>query len=86
MTLPKYLDYEPKHVSYSTVNGYRSCAKRTYLEKVLRLESIPGLAAIGGNAVHSGTELVDRYILEHGFEGIESEATFALDIASNDNH
>jgi hypothetical protein len=51
--------YEPAHLSYSTVNGYRECAKRFYFQKVARLEQLPGLAAIGGNAVHSATELID---------------------------
>lgn len=51
--------YEPAHLSFSTVNGYRSCGKKFQLQKVLRLEEKPGLAAIGGNAVHSATEKLD---------------------------
>lgn len=51
--------YEPAHLSYSTVNGYRSCGKRHELQKVLRLEEKPGLAAIGGNAVHKASEDFD---------------------------
>lgn len=51
--------YEPPHLSYSTVNGYRGCGKRFELSKVLRKEEKPGLAAIGGNAVHRATEEFD---------------------------
>lgn len=52
--------YEPAHLSYSTINGYRECGKRFFLQKIVRVEQLPGLAAIGGNAVHSATELLDR--------------------------
>lgn len=52
--------YEPAHLSYSTVSSYRMCAKKFQLQKILRLEERPGLAAIGGNAVHTATEILDR--------------------------
>jgi hypothetical protein len=52
--------YEPAHLSFSTVNGYRGCGKRFELQKILRLEEKPGLAAIGGNAVHTATEDYDK--------------------------
>lgn len=52
--------YEPAHLSYSTVNGYRMCGKQFYFNKIARLEQLPGLAAIGGNAVHTATEILDR--------------------------
>lgn len=51
--------YEPQHLSYSTMNTYRKCGKQLQLEKILRLEQRPGLAAIGGNAVHRASELLD---------------------------
>lgn len=51
--------YEPRHLSYSTVNGYRMCGKQFELTRVLQLEEKPGLAAIAGNAVHSATEVFD---------------------------
>lgn len=51
--------YEPAHLSYSTVNTYRMCPKQFQLVKILRLEELPGLAAIGGNAVHTLTEKFD---------------------------
>lgn len=79
MTLPNYEGWAPRHVSYSTINGYRSCARRLLLEKVYRVESIPGLAAIGGNAVHSASELIDLYILEHGMDALTSEDITTLD-------
>lgn len=56
--------YEPAHLSYSTINGYRSCGKRFELTKVLHKEERPGLAAIGGNAVHTATERYDLGLWE----------------------
>lgn len=77
--------YEPKHLSYSTISSYRMCGKKLYFEKVLRLEQIPGLAAIGGNAVHTASEAVDAFILGHGFDALDSEDIIELDIVRNDN-
>lgn len=51
--------WEPPHLSYSTVDAYRSCGKKLQLQKILRLEQKPGLAALGGSAVHKATELLD---------------------------
>lgn len=78
--------YEPKWLSYSTINSYRSCGKRLYFEKILRLEQIPGLAAIGGNAVHVASQIVDEFILEHGFDALDSGDIIILDIHRNDNN
>jgi hypothetical protein len=71
--------YRPAHLSYSTVSGYRMCGAKFYFTKVLRLEEKPGLAAIAGNAVHTASERVDEYILEHGFEGLGVEPSAPLD-------
>lgn len=68
MGLISFEGYEPAHLSYSTIGSYRMCSKKLYFEKVLRLEQRPGLAAIGGNAVHVASEKVDEYLLEHGFD------------------
>lgn len=70
MALIKVGSYEPKHLSFSTVNGYRGCGKRFELEKVMHLEQRPMLAGIGGNAIHSVSERIDEYILEHGFDAV----------------
>lgn len=51
--------YEPAHLSYSTVDGYRSCGMRMKLQKVHRLEQHPNLAGLGGNALHTATEWWD---------------------------
>lgn len=71
--------YEPKHLSYSTISGYRMCGKKFQLVKVMRLEEKPGLAAIGGNALHTASERVDEFIQEHGFEALEVSDTATLD-------
>ena len=56
----QFEDYQPAHLSYSTVNSYRMCPKQFLFVKVKKLEQLPGLAAIGGNAVHQVTEALDR--------------------------
>ncbi|MGZ6788357.1 MAG: RecB family exonuclease [Mycobacteriaceae bacterium] len=67
MTRVQFGDYQPKHLSYSTVSGYRDCGMRMRLQKIEKKEQRPGLAGIGGNAVHSATEWFDL----HGFCGDE---------------
>lgn len=51
--------YEPPHLSYSTVDSYRSCGKKFQLQKILQLEQVPGIAATAGSAVHKATEILD---------------------------
>jgi PD-(D/E)XK nuclease superfamily len=51
--------WEPAHLSYSTVAGYRDCGMRTLLQKVHQIEQHPGLAALGGNTVHTASEWHD---------------------------
>lgn len=51
--------YEPRHLSHSTVSTLRMCGAKFRFQKVMRLEEKPGLAAIGGNAVHALTEAYD---------------------------
>ena len=63
--------YEPHHLSFSTVNSYRSCGKRFQLEKVFRLEQRPGLAALGGNTLHTVSEQIDHLIYEQGWEALD---------------
>jgi hypothetical protein len=79
MGLISVAGYEPKHLSYSTISSYRMCGKKTYFEKVLQLEQRPGLAALGGNAVHTASERIDEFILEHGFEALDAPASAPLD-------
>ena len=51
--------YQPEHLSYSTMDGLRFCGKRFQLTKVFGLEQRPLVAGLGGNAVHTATELYD---------------------------
>ena len=63
----QFEDYQPAHLSYSTVNSYRMCGRMFLFQKVMKLEQLPGLAAIGGNAVHTVTEQLDReFFSQHG--------------------
>jgi len=72
--------YEPKHLSFSTLNTYRLCAKMFWFQKVAGLEQHPGFAAIGGNAVHEASEAVERIIMEGGFDALDQTTTATLDI------
>lgn len=65
--------YEPAHLSYSTVSTFRMCSAKFNFEKIMRLEQRPGMAAIGGNAVHVATEHIDELIFQHGFEALDAE-------------
>lgn len=62
MTAISYEGYQPKHLSFSTVNTYRMCGMMMRLQKVEQREQRPGLAGIGGNAVHTATEVYDKYV------------------------
>lgn len=59
MTLPTFENYTPKHLSFSALNGYRMCGAQFKLQRVLQVEQRPGLAGLGGNAVHTATEWCD---------------------------
>lgn len=59
--------YEPKHLSYSSADGYRTCPKRFYFQKVLQVEQRPGLAAIAGNVIHAVCDRIDEDILANGW-------------------
>lgn len=65
--------YEPKHLSHSTVDSYRMCGKKMFLQKIAQVEQRPGLAGIGGNAVHEATEVVDHLIWDQGWEALEPQ-------------
>lgn len=71
--------WEPKHLSFSTLNGWRMCGKQTYFGKVLGLEQHPGFAAIGGNAVHEASEAVEKLIVERGYDALTEIPPQVLD-------
>lgn len=60
MTFIDYEGWQPPHLSFSTIDGYRFCGMRLKLQKVLRLSGPPSLAAFGGNVLHTATEEWDR--------------------------
>lgn len=65
--------YTPAHLSFSTIAAYRSCGKRFWLEKIAKVEQRPGLAALGGNALHTASERIDLMIFEQGFACLDVE-------------
>lgn len=68
-----YEGYEPRHLSFSTVDGYKSCSLRFYLQKIARVEQRPGVAGTAGNALHEATEALDHLILAGGFEALDDQ-------------
>lgn len=50
----------PDHSSYSSLTTLTHCGKAYQLSRVLKLPEAPGLARIGGSAVHAATEWLDR--------------------------
>lgn len=48
------------HSSYSSLTAYTHCGKSYQLSRVLHLPEAPGLARLGGSAVHAATEFLDR--------------------------
>lgn len=59
MTSPD-LTTAPAHVSYSQLSSWVRCGKAYELERVLKVPSAPTWAQVAGNAVHTGTEEMDK--------------------------
>lgn len=59
MSFLEYENYKPGHLSYSSMDNYRSCGMRFRLQRIDQVEQKPGLAGLGGNAVHTATEWYD---------------------------
>lgn len=51
--------YQPAHLSYSTFDSYRTCARRFKLQKIDRVEQLPNWGSVGGSAVHSAIETIE---------------------------
>lgn len=78
-----YEGWEPKHLSFSTLNSWRMCGRMTLFQKVMGLEQHPGLAAIGGNAVHEATQVVDEMIYAQGFGALSTTPAASEDVDTN---
>lgn len=50
-------------LSYSQINQFATCAEQFRLERIVHAPSIPSWPAIGGNAVHTITEVEDYRLL-----------------------
>jgi putative RecB family exonuclease len=49
-----------EHFSHTSIEDIRSCSLKFFLRKVDRVPQRPGWSLVGGNAVHSVTEAIDR--------------------------
>lgn len=54
----------PKHLSYSQVTTMLHCGEQWRLQRGLGLPENPSWAAVGGTAVHEGTEVIDAADLQ----------------------
>lgn len=50
----------PVHVSYSSYSQFLQCGWKYYLERTLKLPTVPAWWNIGGHAVHAATEVYDH--------------------------
>jgi PD-(D/E)XK nuclease superfamily len=48
------------HLSYSSVSTYSDCGEKFRLRKTHDIPRVPRWAAMGGSAVHTGTEVLDK--------------------------
>lgn len=54
------IDFVPKHGSHSAISDYLWCGKAYELKKVRRYPQAPAWWLLGGSAVHTATEWLDR--------------------------
>lgn len=54
------LPNQPAYVSYSSFSNWLRCGNAWYLEKVVKVDSIPSWAMLGGSAVHAASEDYDK--------------------------
>lgn len=54
-------DYQlPQHISYSSLSTYVDCGYKYFLTRMVNVDESPAWWSIGGNAVHTATEVYDR--------------------------
>jgi putative RecB family exonuclease len=60
----------PPHRSYSQLKTFLACARQYYLAKVARVPEIPAVYLVGGSAVHSQIEAINRIVWAEGLQGV----------------
>lgn len=68
--------YEPAHLSWSTFDSYRSCGKRFQLQKVEMKEQRPNWSSVGGSALHTVVEGIEKG--EVDLDSLDAEYTDAF--------
>jgi putative RecB family exonuclease len=51
------------HLSYSGLSTYKECGEKFRLTRLVKVPEVPGWALIGGSAVHTATENLDRVLM-----------------------
>ena len=54
----------PGHISYSALDTYIGCGQRYYLTRVEKVPEEPAWWFVGGNAVHTATERIDKEFMD----------------------
>jgi putative RecB family exonuclease len=63
----------PKHASYSQLDSWMTCGEKYWLSKATDIPQLPSWALLGGSAVHSATEELDRALYDHGVGSVPAE-------------
>ena len=56
----------PRHSSFSQSSAMLKCSLQHFLERRVKVPTVPTWATVGGSAVHAATEQWDRDMLTHG--------------------
>ncbi|MEW1959808.1 PD-(D/E)XK nuclease family protein [Kineococcus sp. NPDC059986] len=63
----------PGHASYSQLDTWLTCGEKYWLQKATTIPNVPSWSLLGGSAVHSLTEELDRALFEQGVVCVEAE-------------
>lgn len=62
------------HLSYSGLSTYNECGEKFRLTREIGVPEVPGWALVGGSAVHTATEVLDRQV--YGLSLDDNRSTF----------
>lgn len=60
----------PQHRSFSQLKTFLRCARQYYLSKVARVPETPAMYLVGGSAVHTQIEAINRVVWSEGLQGV----------------
>lgn len=66
----------PEYVSYSALSTWLECGWKYYLTRILQTEEKPSWWLVGGSAVHTATERLDKQLLSSGVVNEDFDGLF----------